>query len=161
MKLILLFCFLFMGHYLSAQNYVLPDGREYMDTTANNDGNCKEYGVYYYSVGGKYPQASSTVLSEVKAFLKQEHTGDKSSGYITFRFMIDCSGNRLKKTQVLQTDDHYNSYHFSKELVDNLYHFLTTLHNWKIARNPKGDIYPYTTFITYKIEHGKVVNIIP
>lgn len=160
MKFILLF-FLFITNHLSAQSYVLPGGREYMDTTTNSNTSCRDYGVYYYSVGGKYPASSSTTLSDVKTFLKHKHTGDKSSGYITFRFMIDCNGNRLKRTQVLQTDNSYLSYHFNKKLVSNLYKFLNIMRNWKVAKNPKGDIYPYTTFITYKIEHGKVINIIP
>lgn len=53
----------------SAQNYILPDG-EYMDTISNQNEGCKNRNVYYYSVGAKYPESSSTLLKKFNCFLK-------------------------------------------------------------------------------------------
>lgn len=132
-----------------------------MDTTANIDTACKDWNLYYYQIKGKYPQASSTILKEVQQFLQHERVKYKGSGYITFRFKIDCAGNRMQKTQVMQTNDKYQSCHFDKAFVNELYLFLNRLNHWKIAKDPKGNLYSYTAFISYKITDGKVVTVIP
>ena len=67
----------------------------------------------------------------------------------------------MKRTQVLQTDKNYKTYHFDKAFVDELYFFLNTLDDWKIVKDNKGNPLSYIAFITFKIENGKVINIIP
>lgn len=160
MKLIIIFSFLFVTFQAFGQNYILPDG-EYMDTTAYKDSVCKDYNLYYYQVGGKYLKSSSTILNELREFLLLKNKIYKGSGYVTFRFKIDCLGNKMKKIQVIQTDEKYKSNHFDKEFVSELYKFLNTLTDWRIAKDPNGKVYPYNAFITYKIKDGKVINIIP
>lgn len=151
---------MFFTSAVFSQNYILPQG-EYMDTTSVRDTICKDYNIFYYSVGGKYLKNSYTVLNEVQLFLQLQHKDYNGSGYITFRFKIDCAGNKMKKTQVLQTDEKYAAYHFDKEFVNELYLFLNTLDKWKIAKNKEGKTFPYNAFISFKIKNGKVVNIIP
>ena len=160
MKLLIVLFILFTAFQTSAQTYLLPAG-EYMDTTTNKDTTCKDYHLYYYQVGGKYLEASSTILNETKIFLNRQPKNYNGSGYITFRFMINCDGNRLTQTQVFQTDENYKTYHFDTSFINELYSFLNTLRKWKIAKEPAGKVHSYTTFITFKIENGKVVNIIP
>lgn len=142
------------GH---SQKYILTDG-EYMDTTTINDTACKDFIVYYYQVGGKYLESSITVLKKVKTFLHETYSG---SGYITFRFRIDCDGRRTRRTQVLQTDENYKTYHFDKAFVNELYRFLNTMNNWKAATVGDHGTVSYIAFITLKIKNGKVINIIP
>ena len=114
---------------------------------------------YYYSVGGKYPRASATLLNDFKAFTgKKRYPG---SGYITFRFVIDTTGNMLKKVQVIQTDEYYKDHYFDKALVDELFAYLKTLHEWKTPVLPNGARLPYRAVMTFKIDNGKVINIIP
>lgn len=143
-----------------SQVYTLPDG-EYMDTTINADTGCKDYNIYYYQVGGKYPKSSITLLKETQIFLQQTNKSFQGSGYITFRFRVDCEGQRTKRTQVLQTDEHYKSYHFNKDFVNELYRFLNTLNDWKTAKDNRGNTFSYIAFITFKLKNGKVTNIIP
>ena len=142
------------------QNYILPEG-EFMDTTSNNDTICKDYNAYYYQAGGKQPKNSYTLLNELLSFLKQKNNLYDGSGYITYQFKIDCLGNKMRKTKVLQTDETYKSYHFDKRFVAELYLFLNALDNWKIYKYKDGQIFPYNTFMTFKIKNGKVINIIP
>lgn len=150
---------LLIGHSYG-QVYTLPDG-EYMDTTVSYSTTCKDYNVYYYDVGGKYPTSSITLLKEAQTFLQQTNKSFQGSGYITFRFRVDCEGQRTKRTQVLQTDEHYKSYHFNKDFVNELYHFLNTLNDWKTAKDNRGNTFSYIAFITFKVKNGKVINIIP
>jgi hypothetical protein len=159
-KFITAIIFLLLTCQTFAQNFVLPDA-EYMDTTSTQNEKCKNNIQYFYSVGGKYPESSSSLLKEVQTFLQQKNKSYFNSGYITFRFIIDCTGKRGSKTQVLQTDEKYVSTHFDKDLVNELFAFLETMDKWKIAASKDGETFSYKAFVTFKIKNGKVVNIIP
>ncbi|OFY93442.1 MAG: hypothetical protein A3K10_04440 [Bacteroidetes bacterium RIFCSPLOWO2_12_FULL_31_6] len=138
----------------------MSDG-EYMDTTSGNNEQCKEVNTYYYSVGGKYPESSSSLLKEAQIFLEKNSKTYSNNGYITFRFRINCDGKMMKKVQVLQTDENYKTNHFDKMFVNELFSFIKILDKWKIAKTKKDEPYSYITFITFKIKNGKVINIIP
>jgi hypothetical protein len=131
-----------------------------MDTASSLHANCKDYNAYYYQVGGKYPKNSSTILNDVRMFLQKHNAIDSGNGYITFRFLINCEGE-MQRVQVLQTDEKYISYHFNKNLVNDLFGFLKTLDKWRIAKAKNGDTVFYKAFITFKINNGKIINIIP
>lgn len=143
-----------------AQNIILPDGA-YMDTTSVLNEKCPKQFAYFYSVGGKYPENSTSLLKKVQAYLQQKNETYTNSGYITFRFMIDCEGRRVPKTELLQTDEKYGVFHFEKKLVDELFIFLKTLDKWVVAKSTDGKAYAYKAFLTFKIKNGKVINIIP
>jgi hypothetical protein len=132
-----------------------------MDTVSSHDPSCKEYDVYYYQVGGKYPESSSSLLQEAQTFLQKKNSAYSGNGYVTFRFKIDCSGKEMKKVQVIQTDEKYKGYHFDKEFVNELYSFVKTLDKWRIPTTSEHKPIAYITFVTFKIKNGKVINIIP
>jgi len=152
--------FLLLTNQSFAQNFILSDG-EYMDTTFTQNEKCPKQYAYFYSVGGKYPENSTSLLKKAQTFLQQKNENYINSGYITFRFMIDCEGKRISKTEVLQTDEKYAAFHFEKKLVDELYGFLKTLDKWVTYRSTEGTTYSYKAFLTFKIKNGKVINIIP
>jgi hypothetical protein len=158
--LIISLFFLLLANKTFAQNFVLPDG-EYMDTASTQNKKCPEAYAYYYSMGTKYPKNSASLLKDVQSWLQRQNKNYANSGYITFRFMIDCEGKLLPKTQVLQTDEKYTVFHFEKELVNELFAFLQTLDKWRIARSQEGNTYNYKAFLTFKIKNGKVINIVP
>lgn len=160
MKLFIITIFLFFAYQSFGQNFVLPDG-EYMDTTVNQDEKCKNYNAYLYSVGGKYPENSSTLLKEVQIFLQQKNKSYSGNGYITFRFSVNCEAKLMEKVEVLQTDEKYVTNHFDKDLVNQLFTFLKSLHKWKTAETKEGEAFSYKAFLTFKIQNGKVINIIP
>jgi hypothetical protein len=47
------------------------------------------------------------------------------------------------------------------EGVDKLYQFILSLNGWKPATLQNGKYYPYHSFFSFKINHGKVERIIP
>ena len=154
---------LFLLFYLPArsQNVILSDG-EYMDTTTTRNPACaKAPFVPYFSVGGKYPRSSETLAADANAFLRRKNERYAGSGYVTFRFVVDCTGFRQPKTQVLQTDAKYQATHFRKELVNDLYAYLQTLKDWRAVTIPNGMLANYFTYLTFKISNGKVVAVIP
>lgn len=161
MKPIPLLFFLISFVPAKAQNIILPEG-EFMDTTQNINPQCGDYfGNYYYGFNAKYPKSSATLLHEVQAFLQEKSNKYEGSGYITFRFMIDCEGKMLQKVQVLQTDEHYLDYHFDKGFVNQLFGFCKSLNQWKKVSYESGEPANYMAFISFKIKNGKVINIIP
>lgn len=143
------------------QRFVLPSG-EYMDTTRVRNTACDQAGLApYYSVHGKYPRSSETLLNEVRAFLRQKNQAYRGSGYVTFRFAVDCAGQRRRRVQVLQTDAGYQGFHFRPALVEELYLFLQTLTAWRAATTPTGAPVNYLAYLTFKLHDGKVVAVIP
>jgi hypothetical protein len=155
------FIILFYTGTIFCQNIILPEG-EFIDTTSTYDSECKGYeNVYYYQVGGKYPVSSASLLKDAQTFLAKTAGSYEGTGYITFRFTIDCEGKMRKRVQVLQTDDKYRNLHFDKNLVNDLYLFTQTLDKWNIARSKNETTYFYKAFLTFKIKDGKVINIIP
>jgi hypothetical protein len=140
----------------------LADG-DYIDTTGKTNADCnKNMGAYYYQVGGKYPEASYTLVSSARSFFAEKlYHKTNSSGYLTFQFLIDCQGRLIKNVKVLQTDPNYHKCSFDSVLIKSYYEFLLTLNNWKIARSKNGETFSYYAFMTFKIKDGTIENIIP
>ncbi len=116
---------------------------------------------HFYSVDGKYPTGSATVLKEVKAFIARQKVDPAGTGYITYRFIIDTTGHMGNKVKVMQTNDEYKAQSFDKSLIETLGAFIQTLDKWKIGRYRSGEALEYIAFMTFKMKNGKVINIIP
>jgi hypothetical protein len=162
MKRLFLSCPLLLISTLTVRAQYLPlRGGEYLDTTTTRNPACaKTPTLPYFAVDGKYPRSSATLVQEATAFLQRGGRRFSGSGYITFRFVIDCAGFRQPMTQVLQTDASYVATHFRPELVNELYAFLKTLKDWRVATR-SGQAVSYFTYLTFKITDGKVVAVIP
>ncbi|HEX8660020.1 MAG TPA: hypothetical protein VF690_20925 [Hymenobacter sp.] len=133
-----------------------------MDTTTTRNPACaKAPNVPYFAVGGKYPRSSATLADEANAFLRRKSRRYTGSGYVTFRFMVDCAGYRQPMTEVLQTDATYHKTHFRPELVGKLYAFLQTLKDWRTVTTSDGLSANYFTYLTFNISNGKVVAVVP
>lgn len=159
MRYILSVGLLLIGGAARGQTIKLPSG-EYMDTTSTRQSPCAKAPLArYYSVEGKYPRSSDTLLGEAQAFLKQQNQAYKGTGYVTFRFIIDCAGHRLPRTQVLQTDAAYQQATFQPELLTALYAFVQTLTEWKPAKSPRPT--NYSAYLTFKLKDGQVVAVVP
>lgn len=131
-----------------------------MDTTVLRNQACATVPtVRYYSVNGKYPRSSETLAKNARAFLQRKSQAYSGSGYVTFRFIVDCAGRRQPKTQVLQTDAQYQRFRFRKELVEELYAFLQTLTEWPVAKASQP--VNYVAYLTFKLKDGKVIAVVP
>jgi hypothetical protein len=122
---------------------------------------CNEYNVYYYSLKCKYPENSLTLKNECNLFLKKSNKSYSGSGYITFRFKIDCEGKIANNLEILQVDEEYKKKLFETRLINDLFLFIKTLSKWKIAISKSEKYYSYNTYLTFKINNGEITNIIP
>ena len=153
---------LLLLHWLPAraQRIVLPSG-EYMDTTSVRGAACAAAAfARYYNVQGKYPRSSYTLAQEAQAFLQQQKQAYAGSGYVTFRFIIDCAGHRQPRVQVLQTDAQYQPAHFRPALVEGLYAYFQTLTEWR-AGSIQNTAVNYLAYLTFKLKDGNVVAVVP
>jgi hypothetical protein len=143
-----------------AQTIVLPSG-EYLDTTSVRNPACANAGwARYYNVQGKYPRSSSTLAQAAQAFLRQQKQVYTGSGYVTFRFAVDCAGHRQPRVQVLQTTAQYQPTHFRPELVAALYAYFQTLTEWRVGVMQNTAV-NYLAYLTFKLQDGKVVAVVP
>jgi hypothetical protein len=156
----ILLSFFLMSIRLFGQNIIVSGG-EYMDTTSITGVKCKGDPSYFYQVDGKYPENSASLLKDVRSYLLNTRQTYSGSGYITFQFTVDCEGKVMKRIKVLQTDENYIQVHFDQPFITALFSFFKTLNKWKIARSEDGEPISYYAFITFKIQNGKVINIIP
>lgn len=116
--LLLFLALLISGINAQAQYLTFHEG-EYLDTTTCNPACAEAMTLPYFAVDGKYTRSSATLVREATAFLQRGNRrfSGSGSGYVTFRFVVDCAGFRQPMTQVLQTDTNYVAIHFRPELV--------------------------------------------
>ncbi len=93
-----------------------------------------------------------------------ETTLDKSkpkgeSGYLTFRFVVNCEGKAGWFTTE-EADLDYQRKSFSSECKNHLYDILSSVEKWKMLtiRDQVRDAYVY---ITFKLKNGKIIEILP
>jgi len=94
-------------------------------------------------------------------FLSQfENNGYKTeSGYITIRFIINCEGE-AGRYEVLETGTDYKTKKFDPYLSEHLMTLAQKLKGW-IALEYDGAPYDSFFHLTFKIEHGEIVEILP
>ena len=122
---------------------------------------CSEYAQQYYTEGQGYQYEGEKYLIEedLDKFYKIPQNTNGENGYITVRFLVNCEG-KTGLFRVSQMSDNYAEKLFPKEIISQLLNFTKNLNGWQNMKfkNKKFDYYQY---LTYKIEDGKVLEILP
>lgn len=81
------------------------------------------------------------------------------SGYLNFRFFVNCEGNS-GWFEVIEMDLDLKEKSMNSKLVDELFRFTSNPNRWNII---SYDNHPqnYYMYVSYRIENGKVTEIIP
>lgn len=111
----------------------------------------------YYSFKAKYPLSSEKLTKEVNRTLTYQPK--QINGFVTIRFVVNCkvqTGN----FEIYQIDNNYQNIKFEDKYIEQLLGFVKSLDGWKKAIY-KDKNYDYFTYFTFKIEHGKVTEIVP
>lgn len=84
---------------------------------------------------------------------------NRESGYLTFRFIINCKG-KIGYFTTEQASLDFKKKSFNPETVEHLYGIVSTLSPWKATtiRKEVRDAYAYLTF---KLKDGKVIELLP
>ncbi len=111
----------------------------------------------YYSFKIKYPLSSENLTEEVNKSLTYQPK--QMNGFITIRFVVNCKG-QTGNFEVYQTGDNYQIVKFEDKYIEQLLGFVKSLDGWKKAIY-KDKNYDYYTYFAFKIEYGKVTEIVP
>lgn len=81
------------------------------------------------------------------------------SGYLTFRFVVNCEG-KAGWYNIIENDLDLTPKHFDKELTAHLFELTQDLKEWRplIFEDKPRDYYMY---ITYKLVDGEIREILP
>jgi hypothetical protein len=81
------------------------------------------------------------------------------SGYLTFRFVVNCQG-LAGRYQIIENDLDLKPKKFNEELVSHLFSVTQQFKEWRpvVLENEPRD---YNIYITYKIRDGKIIEILP
>ncbi|ANF50848.1 hypothetical protein A0O34_10105 [Chryseobacterium glaciei] len=119
----------------------------------------EDFGIQYYndSQGFQYKGEKISIEEKLKSLNIE---GDKKlKGYITVRFLVNCDG-KSGLFRVQQMNQEYKETDADKELTDQLLIFTKNLNGW-IPKKLDGKKVDYYQYLTYKIENGKVSEILP
>ncbi|MEM7549533.1 MAG: hypothetical protein AAF363_07660 [Bacteroidota bacterium] len=114
---------------------------------------------YYNSdPDGRYIHTKQAMLDTIKAHLDESKLFDQS-GRLVFRFVVNCEG-KAGRFIAEGYDMSYQKMTFRQETIDHLFDIFQKLKEWRptVIRGKARDAYFY---ITFNLENGKIVNILP
>jgi hypothetical protein len=156
--------------YFSFKKAHNTEGKEYkhyigyinQDAALLNDINtlCNKGAIYhtYSSAGakafvGSKKQFRDNILSEYK----NEKYSD--SGYLNFRFLVNCEG-KAGWFEIIEMNLDLEESSLNKEMVNQLFKLTSNSKHWNIL-NYKEANQNYYMYISYRIEHGEITEILP
>jgi hypothetical protein len=143
-------------------NYPLQVGDIYFnhETDDPNFKLCDENEVYQYYNFGKglqYKGEKIRIYEHFKSGLTARHS--EESGFLTIRFIVNCQG-KTGRFRIQGMDNNYVETTFSEKLTNQLLSLTKQLDGWAI-RDFDGKAFDYYQYLTFKIEKGKLIEIMP
>ncbi len=83
----------------------------------------------------------------------------KETGYITIRFVVNCEG-KTGMFRVKGIDFDYKMKQFDSKMIEQLLLLTQKLDGWMIGEID-GKVYDYYQYLTFKIENGQLIEIMP
>ncbi|MEG1590311.1 hypothetical protein [Chryseobacterium sp.] len=119
----------------------------------------ESYGYQYYndSKGFGYKGEKLKIEKELEA-LQLKSLG-KENGYITIRFLVNCEG-KTGLFRIEEMNEEYLKTNFDEKFLDALFKFTKNLNGW-IPKEIQGKKIDYYQYLTFKIKHGEVSEILP
>lgn len=116
-----------------------------------------------------YKGSKKVFRDNILATYKNE--GYTDSGYLNFRFLVNCEGNP-GWFEIIQVDTDYNPTQFSEGMVSQLLSITAQPKHWNIysfKKNPDHEHFydpeegpkNYYMYVSYKIENGEITEILP
>jgi hypothetical protein len=146
-------------------NYPLQVGDIYFDARIDdpNFKVCDESQVFQYYNFGKglnYKGEKIKINEHFKTHFKSDNT-ITDSGYLTIRFIVNCKGE-TGRFRLLGMDTEYKEKVFNESLSSQLLQLTKQLDGW-IVGEFEGERIPfdYYQYLTFKLENGKLIEIMP
>lgn len=97
-----------------------------------------------------------------KRILKKELNPKKlkeESGYLTFRFVINCNGE-VGRFVTEEADLDFQKKKFDKETISHFFEMVAKQKDW-VACNARGTSYDSYAYVIFKLKDGNVIEILP
>lgn len=132
------------------------------DAALLNDlyGLCEDKRIYYVYNGASY-RAYSTNKGYFKKNILKKYTakGYNDSGYLNFRFLVNCEGNP-GWFEIIQTDLNLEKTELNTDMVAQLLQLTADPSHWNTLYVEENPI-DYYMYVSYRIENGAIVEILP
>lgn len=122
---------------------------------------CDDNGIlqyYNFEKGLQYKGEKPAIKKHFKEGLKAKGL-EEDTGYITIRFIVNCEG-KTGRFRVQEMDNDFNEKEFSVDLKMQLLNLTEKMPGWP-AGEYEGKIRDYYQYLTFKIEGGNLVEIMP
>lgn len=122
-------------------------------------GKDKPFSFQYYNVSQEFDYKGEKIAIEEK--LKKENISSekKINGYITVRFLVNCEG-KTGLFRVKHLDSDLKDVALDQDMENKLLKFTKSLNGW-VPKKIEGLKLDYYQYLTYKIEDGKVSEVLP
>ena len=122
---------------------------------------CDEDRVFqYYNFGqGLQYKGEKPKINEHFGIGLKAESQKNESGFLTIRFIVNCQG-KTGRYRVQGMDNDYKEKTFNDDLTSQLLNLTKQLDGW-IVGEFKGKAYDYYQYLTFKIEEGKLIEIMP
>lgn len=121
----------------------------------NGENGVKQY--FNNSLGLEYLGEKRSLMREYENFVPSQK--ENQNGIIRIRFIVNCKGV-AGRFRIIEADEKFSEYEFDKKITEQLLNTTKNLKGWQIKtyRNKEIDYYQYLIF---KIENGKIAEILP
>jgi hypothetical protein len=143
-------------------SYPLHVGDIYFDSTIDDPDFklCDENRVFQYYNFGKglqYHGEKIKINEHFNGLIAKEQKDE--SGFLTIRFIVNCQG-KTGRYRVQGMNNDYKEKAFNKNLTSQLLSLTKQLDGWVVGEY-EGKAYDYYQYLTFKIENGKLIEIMP
>jgi hypothetical protein len=144
-------------------SYPLQVGDIYFDSKIDDPDFkiCDEDRVFQYYNFGKgllYKGEKVKINEHFRDGLKTKEQKDES-GFLTIRFIVNCEG-KTGRYRIQGMNNDYKEKAFNDNLTSQLLSLTKQLNGW-IVGEYEGKTYDYYQYLTFKIENGRLIEIMP
>ncbi len=122
---------------------------------------CDETYIYQYfndSEGFAY-EGEKQAIEKVFARSYKTDVREGESGWIRIRFVVNCEG-QTDRFRLIACDKNYEAKTFNAVITDQLLSLTKSLKGWKM-KAMDGEPIDYYQFLSFKLENGAIVAILP
>lgn len=147
------------NHSLNRIAFINPS--ETLDSDGNFSicGHIDEITDYYGSTLDTYKGGMSAIKQVVNDALKNV-TVSQESGYLTYRFVVNCKGE-AGRFVTEETSLDFVPKKFSNEIRKNFYEITKLLNGWQAFKDERGNTRDAYFYLTYKLKDGQLIDILP
>jgi hypothetical protein len=113
----------------------------------------------YYNTDSYYKQHKREIEHYFKSHYHSTVQTDGETGYLTIRFIINCSG-QTGRFRVYELDANYLPVKFDTGITSQLLKLTKELRGWQPAEY-KNKIYDSYQYITFKLKKGAIACVLP